>query len=48
MDMTAEKLVWFVIPKILMPLLGSEHNLIISDNVIYSKDYMHWVLRILI
>lgn len=46
--MTAEKLVRFVIPKILMPLLGSEHNLIISDNVIHSKDYMHWVLRILI
>lgn len=48
MNMTAEKLVWFVIPKILMLLLGSEHNLIISDNVIHSKGYMHWVLRILI
>lgn len=48
MDMTAEKLVWFVIPNILMPLLGSEHNLIISDNVIHSKHYLHRVLRILI
>lgn len=48
MDLTAEKLVCFVIPKILMPLLGSEHNLITSDNVIHSKDYLHRVLRILL
>lgn len=49
MDLTAEKSVCFVIPKILMPPLGSEHNLITSDdNVIHSKDYLHRVLRILL
>lgn len=48
MALTADKSVCFAIPKILMLLLASEHNLITSDNVIHSKDYLHRVLGILL
>lgn len=46
--LTADKSVCFAIPKILTLLLASEHNLITSDNVIHSKDYLHRVLGILL
>lgn len=44
MHLTTEKLVSSVIPKVLMSLLGSEQNLIMSDNIIHSKDYLHKLL----